>query len=267
MYPDERMDRVVLEKPNILLYEKIGKIVKITINRPQRMNAVTPELVDSLVASWNRFERDDDSWVAIITGAGEKAFCAGFDLVKAEAQVSTGADKGIPYKAIFPGVWKPVIAAVNGFAIGGGFSLALSCDIRIASENAEFGIAETEWNMPAPWVVQLTKFIQLGHALEIALWGDKRISAQRAYQIGIVNVVVPKDKLMDTAMIWAERITHLAPRCVQNLKQILYRSSGMNTEDAFAFANGLEQNLKGMEDSEEGLKAFVEKRKPQFKNK
>jgi enoyl-CoA hydratase len=256
---------MAIEGPEILLYEKIGRVVKITLNRPERMNAATPELLDRLVEAWNRFENDDDSWVAIITAAGDKSFCAGFDLL--EAAKGDAAEKGVPYKVIRPDVWKPTIAAINGYAIAGGFSLALSCDIRIAAENAEFGIAETRWNMPAPWVVELTRFLQLGHVLEIALWGDKRISAQRAYEIGLVNAVVPKEKLMTEAMSWAERMTNLAPRCVQNLKQILYRTANMNTEDALAFAIALEQNLKGMEDSIEGLKAFAERRKPQFKNK
>lgn len=256
---------MAIEGPEILLYEKVGRIVKITLNRPERMNAATPELIGRLVESWNRFGNDEDSWVAIITGAGDRSFCAGFDLLEAAKEGAPAQE--IPKEVIRPNVWKPTIAAVNGYAVAGGFSLALSCDIRIAAEHAEFGIAETRWNMPAPWVVELTRFLQLGHALEIALWGDRRISAQRAYEIGLVNAVVPQEKLMDEAMSWAKRMINLAPRCVQNLKQILYRTANMNTEDALAFANALEQNLRGMEDSMEGPKAFAEKRKPQFKNK
>ena len=107
----------------------------------------------------------------------------------------------------------------------------------------------------------------MGHALEIALWGDARISAKRGYEIGWINKVVPKEKLMDEAMSWAERMLYLAPRCVRNLKEIIYRSYDMHSSEAEAFSTTLEKNLFGMEDKVEGVKAFAEKRKPNFKNK
>ena len=145
--------------------------------------------------------------------------------------------------------------------------LAQECDIRIAAEHAELGVAEVRWNMGAGWLHPLTRQMHLQHALEVVLWGDRRITAQRAYEMGWVNRVVPKERLMDEAMEWAERILYLAPRDVRNLKEILYRGFYMSPMEGSAFAQALEQNLAGMEDSIEGTKAFTEKRKPQFKNK
>jgi enoyl-CoA hydratase/carnithine racemase len=160
-----------------------------------------------------------------------------------------------------------MIAAINGFAIAGGWLIAQECDVRIAAEHAEMGISETMWNLPAYWVVDLTRQLHLGHALEIVLWGDRRITAQRGYEIGWLNRVVPKEKLMEEAYEWAERMCYLGPRCVRNLKEILYRGYYMPPSEGLAFANALEQNLYDMEDTVEGPKAFSERRKPEFKNR
>jgi enoyl-CoA hydratase len=270
--------------PDILLYEKKDRIVTITINRPERRNAISVELAARLAEAWERFRDDEDAWVAILTGAGDKAFCAGFDLVDlAEVAVKKSQQpprtdlsedaKRFNEAAFHPGMWKPVeiwkpmIAAINGYAIAGGWMLAQTCDIRIAAEHAELGIAETMWNLPAGWVCTLSRQLNIGHTLEIALWGDGRISAQRGYEIGWINRVVPKEALMHEAMSWAERMLHLAPRCVRNLKQILYRSYDLGSHEALEFAMALEQNLRGMEDTIEGARAFAEKRKPVFKNR
>jgi enoyl-CoA hydratase/carnithine racemase len=165
------------------------------------------------------------------------------------------------------GLWKPTIAAINGYAIAGGWIMAQDCDIRIAAEHAELGISEVMWNLPVSGVACLTRQMHLQHALEVALWGDRRITAQRAYEMGWVNRVVPKERLMDEAMEWAERMLYLGPRAVRNIKQILYRGFYMPAMEGEAFGRALDQNLEGMEDSIEGPLAFAEKRKPQFKNK
>ncbi len=133
--------------------------------------------------------------------------------------------------------------------------------------NAELGVSEVRWNLPVPAVHSLTRQMHLQHALEVVIWGDRRITAQRAYEMGWLNRVVPKERLMDEAMEWAERILYLAPREVRNLKEIIYRGFYMASAEGAAFARALEQNLVGMEDSVEGPRAFAEKRKPQFKNK
>jgi len=262
----------------VLKYEthENGRIVVMTLNRPDQRNALSTELRQALNEGWLRFAEDDEAWVAIITGAGT-AFCAGNDL-RERRQVADG-ERPDPRREMqrqstvnFPineslNLWKPTIAAVNGYAVAGGFNLAMQCDIRIASETAEFGIAETRWNRTATWLPHLTRHMNLSHALEIALWGDQRVSAQRAYEMGFVSRVVPPERLMDEAMSWAERMLWLAPRAVRNFKQGVYRSGGMSVDEARAFSIALQANQQGMEDSSEGLRAFAEKRKPEFKNR
>jgi enoyl-CoA hydratase/carnithine racemase len=252
--------------PNILKYEKRDRVVIMTLNRPERMNALSIELMEEMEEAWKHFNKDDDAWIAIITGAGEKAFSVGFDLIdQAERdKAGIGLPKEMPQFSPYE-IWKPVIAAINGYAIGGGFMLAQKCDVRIAVEHAEFGIGETRWNLPAGWVHDLTRVLQLGHALEIALWGDKRLSAQRCYEMGFINKIVPKEKLMEEAISWAERMLDLGPRCVRDLKEIIYRGFYMPPSEGMAFGKALEQNLYGMKDTVEGPKAFMEKRKPVFK--
>ena len=164
-------------------------------------------------------------------------------------------------------MWKPTIAAVNGYAIAGGFMMAMQCDIRIAAEHARFGVAEARWNMSGGnWMAPLTRIIGLGHALELCLWGDTQITAERAYEIGFVNQVVPKEQLMDTAMEWASRMLDLAPRAVRNIKECLYRGYYLSPLDANALGQAIEQNLRGMKDSLEGPRAFTERRKPVFRD-
>jgi enoyl-CoA hydratase/carnithine racemase len=226
------------------------------------------ELAYRMEEAWVKFRDDDDAWVAVVTGSGDKAFCTGFDLIDQAERNRKGEPMPMVLPHFYPyEIWKPVIAAINGFAIAGGWWLAQACDIRISAEHAECGIAETRWNMPAGWVHSLPRRVSLGHALEIALWGDARITAQRGYEIGWINRVVPKEKLMTEAMSWADRMRYLAPRSVRNLKEIIYRSYDMSYPDAAAFGIALEHNLLGMEDTLEGNKAFNEKRKPNYKNK
>lgn len=252
--------------PSVLLYDKKDRIVTITMNRPERMNALSDELRERLADAWRRFEEEEDAWVAILTGTGDKAFCAGMDLIEENERNKRGIKRPSPNFAP-PFISKPVIAAINGYAIAGGWLMAQICDIRIAAEHAELGIAETRWNLSAGWVGDLPQLLHMGHALEIALWGDGRISAQRGYEIGFINRVVPKEKLMEEAMSWAERMLCLGPRSVRNLKETLYRGCYMQSEEGRAFGYALAQNLKGMEDSIEGPRAFTEKRKPVFKNR
>jgi enoyl-CoA hydratase/carnithine racemase len=257
-----------IKGPDVLLYKKEDRIVTITLNRPERMNALSLELIERMEDAWEKFREDDDAWVAIVTGSGDKAFCAGFDLVDQAERDEKGETSPLILPRFYPyQIWKPVVAAINGYTVAGGWWLAQSCDVRISAEHAECGISEARWNMPAGWVYSLPRIVSMGHALEFALWGDARISAQRGYEIGWINRVVPKEKLMDEAMSWAERMLFLAPRCVRNLKEIIYRSYDMPSSEAEVFSNTLETNLFNMEDKIEGARAFTEKRKPIFKNK
>ncbi len=263
------------EEP-VLLYEKKydGKVVIITMNRPEAGNSLNRPLSNALSDAWEKFQADKEARVAILTGAGEKFFCAGADLKEATRE-RTGQEVLPPvkrYGIVDPlpeslRLWKPTIAAINGYAIAAGWFMAQQCDIRIAVEDAEMGIAESRWNMPAAWVSMMTRQLHIGHALEIALWGDRRITARRAYEIGWVNRVVARENLMTEALDWAERMIYLAPRAVRNFKQILYRTHSLPAEEGYAFALAIEQNLVGMADSVEGPRAFSEKRKPNFQDK
>jgi len=256
---------MAISGPDIFLYEKKDRIVTMTINRPEKMNILTPELWEFLADGWERFEADEDAWVAILTGAGDRAFCAGAEAGGTSLVEELTGGK-IP-RLLWLQAWKPMIAAINGYAIAGGWMLAQKCDIRIAAEHAEMGISETRLNLLAAFAVDLTRQLHLGHALEVALWGDGRITAQRGYEMGWINRVVPKERLMEEAMSWAERILYLGPRAVRNMKRLLYEGFYIHPSAAIPFAFALEANLAGMEDTKEGIKAFSEKRKPQFKNR
>ena len=255
-----------------------GGIYVITLNRPHRLNAIGDGLSEALEEAFIEFRDDPDARVAILTGAG-RAFCAGADLINtaetraAEAgdEQTTGAGStaarqrnAVPLSESL-GLWKPTIAAINGYAVAGGFMYAMQCDIRIMAEEARVGIAETRWNMGgAGWMAPLTRQIGLGSALELILWGDTLYTAPRCYEIGWVQRVVPGDKLLSTAMDYAERALVMAPRAVRNMKEALYRGYYMDPLEGQAFGNAIEQNLAGMQDSIEGPSAFSEKRKPRF---
>jgi enoyl-CoA hydratase/carnithine racemase len=271
---------MVRTKDGVLLLDKEedGRIWVITLNRPDRLNAFNGELRKVLHETYWEFAHDDGAWVAILTGTG-RAFGTGQDL-RERADRDAAAAAGLPdpmvqmpdyLQNIFPlaeslNCWKPTIAAVNGIAVAGGFNHAMQCDIRIAADTAEFGVTEARWNQGAGWIHHLPRIIGLSQALELCIWGDRRISAQRAYEIGFVNQVVPADQLMSTAMDWALRLMELAPRAVRNFKEILYKGTYMGPFEARRYASGLEHNLRGMQDSIEGPKAFAEKRKPVFTN-
>lgn len=250
---------------DMLLYEKKDRIVTITLNRPERMNAFSEELHGMFYEAFQRFNNDDDAWVAIITGSGDKAFSSGADL-KDESSTA-GAGRGLPKPWYVMDIWKPMIAAINGYCVALGWMVAQKCDIRIAADHAQMGITEAQFNLSATFAADLVEQLNLAHVLEIVLWGDKLISAQRAYEIGWVNKVVPKEKLMEEAMSWAVRMTNLAPRAVRHYKEIVYRSLNMSPADRQAFAVALQADQAGMEDTIEGVKAFREKRKPTFKNR
>ncbi len=255
-----------------------GRIWIITMNRPERMNAMGGGMTGELTRAWEAFRDDRQARVAILTGAGERAFSAGADLrdaAESRARAAAGEPPpppAEPQRNWIPlaerlNMWKPTIAAVNGYAIAGGFMMAMQCDIRIAAEHARFGVAETRWNMSGGnWMAPLTRIIGLGHALELCLWGDTQITAERAYEIGFVNQVVPKEHLMDTAMGWATRMLDLAPRAVRNIKECLYRGYYLSPLDANALGQAIEQNLRGMQDSLEGPRAFAERRRPVFRD-
>ena len=251
-----------------------GGVHLITMNRPHRMNSIGDGLAEALHDAFAAFRDDPQARCAVLTGAG-RAFCAGADLINtSETRKAEAEGRPNPHAprlrrpaplAESLNLWKPVIGAINGYAIAGGFNYAMQCDIRIMAEEARVGIAETRWNMGgAGWMIPLTRQIGLASALELILWGDTQYDAKRCHQLGWVQRVVPRELLLETALEYARRMLYLAPRAVRNYKQALYQGFGMNGLMAQQFGNAIEQNLEGMNDSIEGPTAFSEKRRPNF---
>jgi enoyl-CoA hydratase/carnithine racemase len=252
-------------------YEKPGRIARITINRPEVMNALHPAANQELSAIWDDFAEDPECWVAILTGAGEKAFSAGNDL-KYSAQHGMGAVA--MGKGGFGGItarfdlFKPVIAAVNGFALGGGFEIALACDIIIAAEHARFGLPEPRVGLAAlaGGMQRLPRHVPPKVAMGMMLTG-KHIMAAEAQRLGIVNEVVPLQDLPAAAERWADEILACSPLSVRASKQVALRSEGMPLEQSMSQSYPLIGALFGSEDMMEGVMAFTQKRKPEWKGK
>ena len=252
-------------------YNKEGRIAIFTINRPEAYNAIdvptNQELRDALVD----FRDDPELWVGIITGAGEKAFCGGADIKNMipfmkeirnrPGEFPTTLMRGLE-------LWKPVIAAINGVALGGGLEIALACDIRIAAENARLGTPEVTLGLIPGWggTQRLPRMIPWCKAAEIILMG-KPIDAQEAYRIGLVNKIVPLPELMPTARKWAEDICKSGPLAVRAAKEAMVRGASMTLEDGLRLENSLFTCLLETEDLDEGVAAFTEKRKPVFRAK
>lgn len=250
-----------------VIYEKKGKIAYITINRPQALNACDFATYQKLSEIWIDFRDDPALWIAIITGAGERAFCAGSDIKLNFSLPPTTSD---PFESntqqdVMRGleIWKPIIAAVNGHANGGGFEIAMGCDIRIASENAMFGLGEVRIGLlPGGGGTQrLPRLLPLGIALEMLFTG-KRIDAQEAYRLGLVNKIVPLNQLMDEATRTAEEILASAPLAVRAIKQAALRGLSLPLQEGLKLETHLSRFLRQTEDSREGTRAFAEKRQP-----
>ena len=253
-----------------VIYEIRDKVAFVTINRPHAYNACDKPTYERLAEVWQDFAVNDDAWVAILTGAGDKAFCAGSDIKQnfttkpepADAFEATGrADlmRGLD-------VWKPIIAAVNGHCNGGGMEMALGCDIRIASENAQFGLGESKLGLlPGGGGTQrLTRTIPLGDALWM-LYSGERIDAAEAHRVGLVNRVVPLADLMTAAETMARKILEAGPLAVRAIKQAAIKGLSMPLDDGLRLESNLFRLLAMTEDSVEGTRAFAEKRPPEWK--
>ena len=260
--------------------ETDGPIATITLDRPERMNAINPEMSRQLDQFWSQFDRDDELHVAIITGAG-RAFCAGRDLVRADAHedeiaraaASAARRESAPSNAAGLSswgpdqTWKPVIAAINGWCLAGGFALALSCDLRIMSETARIGsMAPRRGLLPGGGQVQrLARYVPFGKALELLL-RTNHLDAREASRIGLANAVTAPDQLLPTAREWAQEIAANAPLAVRATKRAAYE--GVLLRSGFAEGMSLESQLyseiMATEDAREGTTAFAEKRPARF---
>lgn len=248
-------------------YNKEGRIAIITINRPEVLNALSPEALIELTNVLISFRDDPQLWVGIITGAGEKAFCTGMDLKTVQPDVQ-GSSSARPEGTLVRGLelWKPLIAAINGYAFGGGLEIALACDMRIASENALFGFTEVTLGLIPGWggTQRLARLIPFGKATELILTG-KRIDVNEACNLNLVNKVVPLKNLMTTAKEWAIQICNSAPLAVQAAKKALYQGFDMTLADGLRLESELSGKAMSTKDFAEGRKAFLEKKKPHYK--
>jgi E-phenylitaconyl-CoA hydratase len=254
-------------------YDKDGKIATITINRPEVMNAMDRDTSRELAEAFQDFDRDEQLLVAIVTGAGDKAFSAGADLKRMYGRAEDGnigeiwdADRQWRLGQRLQ-VWKPVIAAINGYCLAGGLELALGCDIRIASETASFGCPEVRWGILHGYgALRLPKTIPLSAAMELLLTGE-RISAQEAHRLGIVSRVVPAAELMPTVHQLAAKICANGPLAVRVTKELAWRGLEMSIDDALRLYTAVGALVRASDDAREGPRAFAEKRQPQFKGR
>lgn len=245
-------------------------IATITINRPDRMNSLDSDHYDSLAQIWSRVRDDHAVQCAIVTGAGNKSFCAGADIKEVGQKIEL-RDHWLPQQQLLLNrgleVWKPVIAAVNGYCLGGGMTLLLATDIRIAVPHAEFGLAEVKRGIIAGSGGTQRIMRQLPHpiAMEMLLTGD-RIDAVKAERWGLVNAIVPPANLMATARDYAERIIANAPLAVQATKELALRSRDLSLSDGLRMEQMTSVILQQIStDVQEGRAAFLEKRTPRFR--
>ena len=255
-----------------LIYEKKENIGVLTINRPQRMNAISNELTSELKKFLDEIENDDELRVLVITGAGDKAFVAGADineLVDRDALIGRRVSR--QRQEIFSRIENlhvPAIAAINGYALGGGLELALACSIRVCSDKAQFGAPEVKLGIiPGDGGTQrLPRLVGLGRAMEMILTGDF-IDAEEAYRIGLVNKIVPHEELMEKAMELAKKIASRPPLAVRYAKETVNRSLEGSTVSGFALESFLHALSCTTEDKKEGVSSFLEKRKGKFKGR
>ncbi|MFO1265976.1 MAG: enoyl-CoA hydratase-related protein [Rubrivivax sp.] len=247
-----------------VLFEVVDGIAIVTIDRPAARNAINPGVIEGLRLAWQRLAADDAMRVGILTGSGDKAFCAGMDL-----KVAAATQLRVPPRDMFPVLGdivkldKPVIAAVNGVAYAGGFLFAQMCDLCVASENAQFGITEAKVGRGMPWAAPLAHMLPQRVMMELLLTGAP-MSAQRAHALGYVNAVVPLAQLRETALAMAKTIAANAPLTVKAARELVYLSTEMGRSAALRAAYPLFESVYLSEDAQEGPRAFAEKRAPQW---
>ncbi|WP_020500790.1 enoyl-CoA hydratase/isomerase family protein [Sciscionella marina] len=248
-------------------YTRRGSVAWVTINRPTARNALSKTVRDGLYEATHRFNADADAKVMVLTGAGDKAFCAGGDLKEmAEDSLTIPPPDFVPQFGRNIEVSKPTIAAVNGVAYAGGFLLAQCCDLCVAADTATFAISEVKVGRGAPWAAPLSWLVPPRIAMQILLTGDP-LPAQRAQEVGLVNEVVPFAQLQDTAQRLADRIAANAPLSVRAAKQTARLVVEQPLSEAYAAAERIWEPVYLSEDAQEGPAAFAANRAPEWKGR
>lgn len=249
---------------SVLFDARDDGIAIITLNRPEKRNALGLDIREGLFKAWDRFERDPDLRIAILTGAGEKAFCAGGDLKEmVENRLSVPPRDMFPVPGDTVELSKPTIAAVNGVAFAGGWMIAQACDLCVASTNAQFAVTEVKVGRSSPWAAPLIHMIPQRIMMEILLTG-KPISAQRAYEIGLVNRLAEPGQVMDSALALAAEVLEGAPLSVRAARETVMLSTEMGRSAALQAARHASEYCYNSEDAQEGPRAFSEKRRPKW---
>jgi enoyl-CoA hydratase len=252
-----------------VVFEARGPVGVITLDRPHRHNAITMAMIGQLDAAMERARTDDGIRAVVLTGAGTRAFCAGGDLEDLIPRFTGGQIGGFirdPAQRFFSRLYKPIVAAVHGFCIAGGLEMLLGTDLRIVSETAVFGLAETRWGIipGAGSHVRLPQQIPWAIAMQLLLTAEP-IDARRAYEVGLVNEVLPTDQVLPRAFELAELLARNGPVAVQAAKEIAVRALG--NEPRFALEHDVNQRVLGSEDAKEGPRAFSEKRDPRYRGR
>ena len=256
---------------DVILEEREGRVAILTINRPDKLNALNQEVRDRMLEILERLETDDDVGVIVLTGAGEKAFIAGADIGEFEGRSpfdqrhAMRSPRIFDVMAAFP---KPVIAMINGFCLGGGCELAMSCDLRIAADSARFGQPEIKLGLiPGGGGTQrLPRLVGLGHALRLTMTGDM-IGAAEAREIGLVEQVHPAAELRAKTLELAAKIASMSPLTLQVTKQAVRASERMGIEEGILYERDLFCLCFSSDDKKEGVEAFLQKRQPQWKGR
>jgi E-phenylitaconyl-CoA hydratase len=251
-------------------FEQADSIATITVDRPDKLNAMDAETYDEITQAFRTIERDPGIRVGIVTGAGDRAFSAGADL---KTMHGSDDDRTADWRPWSPDRWdfgattsKPMVAAINGYALAGGLELALVCDIRIASPNAQFGTPEVKWDLLHGYgAYRLPQIVGLSHAMELLLTG-RFIDADEALRIGLVSRVVPADDLLATAEQIARTIAANGPTAVPMTKELVQRGLELPLENYLRLLRMFYDRIDGSEDQREGLQAFAQRRKPTYAN-